>query len=557
MKTINIYVLLIIIIFSFTKSSYTQNLPVRLDCYDGNLDNPNIVEYDCESPYVLIFEDNFGGNSLDTINWIAVTGVPRDCEHKKEKAWHRPENVVLENGKLKIITRKETIYGESKSNKGCSGWTFSSEDFEHTTGEIWTNKKFTYGKFEAKVKIPKGKGFFPAFWLWTGHPVYNEIDIFEFWNEPKDEIKNNPDAYDPNLLSRVHNMTVHYNVDPSQDTARKTCSRKYTENTAFSENFHIFSLIWEPDKIIWLVDGEEVGEMYRYYNLLNNEVECPYPSNWLFKREREFFPKDPMYLILNLAIRAGENLPPDESTVFPNAMEVEWVRVYQRRPCIDIVIFDPDYEIKDDEYNAVVGNRVIIVGSSDLIPPYFPINEFVIEESQHLHVIANESIVLYPGFTAKEGSVFSAKINPNLCANTMFMLDSDSLSIQALDNAHANIEPADSLTEAYDYSDNIEDINDENNNNELIELTDCEYEFSDINIYPNPTDGFITIDLGYNNCREINIQLFDMNSKILYSANAPSQIFQLNLTKIPKGIYNIVLSNSVSGYIVVQKIIIE
>jgi beta-glucanase (GH16 family) len=545
MKTINIYVILIIIIFSFTKSSYTQNLPVRLDCY-GNVENPNVVEYDCESPYLLIFDDNFGGNSLDTINWIAVTGVPRDCPHDNQKAWHRPENVVLENGKLKIITRKETIYGESESNKGCSSYTYFSEDFEYTSGEIWTNKKFTYGKFEAKVKIPKGKGFFPAFWLFAGNPVYNEIDIFEFWNEPKGDSVN----YNPNLLSRVHNMTVHYDYG----SGREECKAKYTSSD-FSQNFHVFSLIWEPDKIIWLVDGEEVGEMYRYYNLLNNEVVCPYPWDWLFKREREFFPKDPMYLILNLAIQSGYNLP-DPNTVFPNAMEVEWVRVYQRRPCIDIAIFDPDYEIKDDEYNAVVGNRVIIVGSSDSIP-YFPINEYVIEESQHLHVTANESIILYPGFTAKEGSVFSAKINPNLCANTMFMLDSDSLSIQALDNALANIEPADSLTEVYDYSDSIEDINDEYNNNELIELTDCEYEFSDINIYPNPTDGFITIDLGYNNCREINIQLFDMNSKILYSANAPSQIFQLNLTKIPKGIYNIVLSNSVSGYSVAQKIIIE
>lgn len=546
MKTSYIYGLLILTTLCFAITSYSQSLPVRLDCH-GNVNNPTIVEYDCESPYVLIFEDNFVGNSLDTINWIAVTGVPRDCTHDKQKAWHRPENVVVENGQLNLITHKETIYGESESNKGCSSWTFSSEDFEYTTGEIWTNKKFTYGKFEAKVKIPKGKGFFPAFWLWTGNPVYNEIDIFEFWNEPKDEINlETGDGYDPNLLSRIHNMTVHYDFG----SGRKECTAKYTGND-FSQNFHVFTLIWEPDKILWLVDGEEVGEMYRYYNLWNNEVKCPYPWNWMFKKEREFFPKDPMYLILNLAIQSGVNAP-DPTTIFPNAMEVEWVRVYQRRPCVDIVIFDPDYEIKDDEYNAVVGNNVIVVGN---IHPF--INEFVIEESQHLHITANESIVLYPGFTAKEGSVFSAKINPNLCANTMFMLDSDSLPIQALDNALANIEPVDSLTEVYDYQENIEFDSDEISSDEQIELTDCEYEFSDINIYPNPTDGYLTIDLGYNNCREINIQLFDMNSKLLYTSDAPSQIFQLNLTKIPKGIYNIVISNSVSGNSVVQKIIIE
>lgn len=547
MKASYIYGLLILPILCFAITSYSQSLPVRLDCSccRGYVENPEVVEYDCESPYVLIFEDNFGGNSLDTINWIAVTGVPRDCPHDKQKAWHRPENVVVENGRLNIMTDRETIYGESESNKGCSSYTFSSEDFEYTTGEIWTNKKFTYGKFEAKVKIPKGKGFFPAFWLWTGSPVYNEIDIFEFWNEPKGDSAN----YDPNLLSRVHNMTVHY---PYEDEIRESCSRKYTKDIAFSENFHVFSLIWEPDKILWLVDGEVVGEMYRYYNLWNNKVECPYPWNWFFKREREFFPKDPMTLILNLAIQSGVNSP-DPTTIFPNAMEVEWVRVYQRRPCVDIVIFNPNYEIKDDEYNAIVGNRVVIVGSSDLIP----INEFVIEESQHLHVTANESIILYPGFTAKEGSVFSAKINPNLCANTMFMLDSDSLPIQALDNALANIEPVDSLTEVYDYPESIEFDYDEINNDEQIELSESGYEISDISIYPNPTDGFLTIDLGNNNCREINIQLFDMNTKLLYSSDAPSQIFQLNLTKIPKGIYNIVLSNSVSGYSVVQKIIIE
>src|SRR5437868_3440087 len=62
-----------------------------------------------ESPYILVFEDNFDGNKLDSTKWRAVTGVVRDLEHKIAQQWYSPANIFVSDGTLKLITRRDTL----------------------------------------------------------------------------------------------------------------------------------------------------------------------------------------------------------------------------------------------------------------------------------------------------------------------------------------------------------------------------------------------------------------------------------------------------------------
>ena len=201
-------------------------------------------------------------------------------------------------------------------------YTEKRENFDYSTGEIWTKNAFTYGKFEARIKIPKGKGFWPAFWLYGGNPVWNEIDIFEF-------VENN---------TTKHIMTNHYDYD--KDGKDNMCNTNY-KGKDFSQDFHIYTLIWEKDKIQWFVDGILKRTDLRYYTFLGQITDCSIDAFHEYILNK-IYPTNPMALILNTAIECGldknnKSKLPDSSTPFPSQMEVDWVRCYTRATSPDIV----------------------------------------------------------------------------------------------------------------------------------------------------------------------------------------------------------------------------
>jgi len=195
--------------------------------------------------WVLFFEDDFNGTSLDFSKWeVPYQGVIRDFNHQNEKQWYantgdspsRPlsNNIEVSNGTLKLIAKKETTaisgnYTNWSSNPPVN----YNSTFEYTSAEIDSKESFGFGKYEIRCKIPSGKGFWPAFWMYGegAGGRNNEIDVFEFW-------KNN---------TSDHNMTVHY--DGSM------CQSDYN-GPDYSLDFHTFSVIWDNYKIEWYVDGE-------------------------------------------------------------------------------------------------------------------------------------------------------------------------------------------------------------------------------------------------------------------------------------------------------------
>lgn len=227
----------------------------------------------------LVWSDEFNYSGLpDSTKWGNEVGFIRNNE-LQYYTLRRIENSRVDNGKLLIIGRKEAY-----RNAG------------YTSASLVTDGKesWTYGKIEARIKLPAGQGMWPAFWMLgqnihqTGWPRCGEIDIMEHINSE-------------NIL----HGTLHWFND-------KHVSSGGTIPCDMSK-YHTYSVEWDNDAIKWFLDSKKYWEV-SVRDSVNSTAE---------------FHK-PFYIILNLAI--GGNWPknPDTSTQFPDTMFVDYVRVYQK-----------------------------------------------------------------------------------------------------------------------------------------------------------------------------------------------------------------------------------
>jgi len=172
----------------------------------------------------------------------------------------------------------------------------------YSSARIKTIGKFeqAYGRFEARIKLPAGQGIWPAFWMLgnniesAGWPGCGEIDIMEnIGREP----------------STTHG-TIH---GPGYSGADGIGAPYNAPGVAFSDGFHIFAVEWEPGAIRWYVNG----------NLFQTRTPADLPrgAEWVFDH--------PFFIIMNLAVGGSWPGSPDASTLFPQRMHVDYVRVYQ------------------------------------------------------------------------------------------------------------------------------------------------------------------------------------------------------------------------------------
>lgn len=201
----------------------------------------------------------------------------------------RSENVTVENGYLLITAQEESFQGSS-----------------YTSARIKTQGLFeqAYGRFEARIKVPYGKGYWPAFWLLGNDcdvnvwPACGEIDIMEFVGDQPTKVFGS--AHGPGY------------------SAGESISKDFVlENSRFDTEFHVFGIEWSPDYINYYVDDV----LYQQITRETIADETDGQGEWVFD--------GPFYIILNVAI--GGNLPgsPSSETVFPQTMIVDYVRVYQ------------------------------------------------------------------------------------------------------------------------------------------------------------------------------------------------------------------------------------
>ena len=235
----------------------------------------------------LKFAEEFNGIRLDESKWTHEVGTGNWGWGNGELQYYRSNNTSVSDGTAKITAKKETYGGQ-----------------EYTSSRIKTDGKFTfrYGKVQARIKTVKGRGMWPAFWLLPSGgnwPCDGEIDIMEQGNK----ISGNSDA--KITTGAAHLGTCPY---PSNEDKWQYESFKKTSTDSYADDFHIYEIRWEPNKISWYVDEEFMGQVRP----------SDYPDkNWPFNQSY-------WYIILNLAI--DSNGP---STGFESAqMEVDWVRVY-------------------------------------------------------------------------------------------------------------------------------------------------------------------------------------------------------------------------------------
>lgn len=267
--------------------------------------DPSMLEYQ------LVWEDNFDGTELDMDSWGYETHEPGWVNNELQKYVAGEECVWIEDGDL-VIQALKIVDDETG-------------EVTYHSGRVNTRMKhdFEYGRIEARIKFPEGKGFLPAFWmmpksesLYGSWPRCGEIDIAEVLGHD----------------TGTTYGTIHYGIPHNENQNKFTLE----DGTTFSSDYHVFAIEWEPGCIKWFVDDVEIGCEQRWFSAMVENSKKPYPAPF----DQEF------YIILNLAV--GGNWPgdPDETTLFDEhaQMRVDWVRVYQRG------YYDENVEMPEVEY---------------------------------------------------------------------------------------------------------------------------------------------------------------------------------------------------------------
>ncbi len=237
----------------------------------------------------LVFSEEFAGaagSQPQSSRWSFEVGTDwGNAQLEYDTA--RSSNVSLDGqGHLAITARRESYLGSA-----------------YTSGRITTRGLFTQerGRFEARMKLPSGRGLWPAFWLLgsnintTPWPGCGEIDIMEYRGQ------------EPGVIhGSLHGPGY------SGGNAR-TGSFTLPNSGRFDDSFHIFAVEWKPNQVTFLVDNVP----YQMFT----PASLPPGSRWVFDH--------PFFIIMNLAVGGNYLGPPDGSTVFPQTLLVDYVRVHQ------------------------------------------------------------------------------------------------------------------------------------------------------------------------------------------------------------------------------------
>ena len=246
--------------------------------------------------YQLVWSDEFSGadgSSPDGTKWAIQTGGGGWGNNELESYTARPSNVQVSGGNLVISAIKEDYTGADGIAR------------HYTSARMQTKGLFSqqYGRFEARIKIPKGQGMWPAFWMLgnnidtAGWPACGEIDIMEnIGKEP----------------SIVHG-TLHA---PGYPPEGYTAAYTLPNGQSFADDFHVFAVEWEPQQIRLYVDGGLYAT--------DTKTGSPQPNSWPFDGP-------PFFLLMNLAVGGDWPGNPDTTTQFPQQMLVDYVRVYQKK----------------------------------------------------------------------------------------------------------------------------------------------------------------------------------------------------------------------------------
>jgi len=231
----------------------------------------------------LLFTDSFSRGYLDAQKWNVCHWWASDgctIASNDELEWYLPSQVRVSSGHLHLVAeRREATGADGRRYPFVSGMVSTGPPYESEQPKF----AFRYGRAEARMRLPAGRGLWPAFWLLpASRDSKPEIDVMENTGD------------EPGAIS------MHLHVDEDTDLRRDFTSRR------LRSGWHRFGIDWQPNRLRWLVDGVE-----------------------RFRVTGGAVPRVPMYLVLNLAVGGDSPGPPSPSTRFPSSVLVDSVKVWR------------------------------------------------------------------------------------------------------------------------------------------------------------------------------------------------------------------------------------
>ncbi|WIB34528.1 glycoside hydrolase family 16 protein [Curtobacterium sp. MCSS17_005] len=236
---------------------------------------------------VLLAADEFDGSAGSAPNpgiWRYDLGAGGWGNAELQTYTDSRRNAALDGAGNLVITAHREADGSYSSARLKSESTYTAQ----------------YGRIEARIRIPRGQGIWPAFWMLgadigqVGWPACGEIDVMENV------------GYEPGI--------VHGTVHGPGYSGAQGISAAYTNpsGAAFADDFHVYGVDWRPGSITWTVDG------VAYRTVTRADVGS---APWVFDK--------PFFVILNVAVGGDWPGSPDASTRFPQQMTIDWLRVHQ------------------------------------------------------------------------------------------------------------------------------------------------------------------------------------------------------------------------------------
>ena len=294
-RLLSISALLIVLsIISF--SCKEKEKAVSLDTSKEIIDNPTGSIEDNYKPgeeWQIVWSDEFKADSIDTNNWNFQVEEAGRFNNEWQRYTNDSKNAYIDKDCLVI----KVILESDKHGMD-----------QYTSARMHTANKqsWKYGKIVSRIKLPHGEGIWPAFWMLganidenggdTPWPQSGEIDILELYGSKDDG---------------VVESNIHY-ADKSNSHASVGASAYKLKQGKFADDFHIFELEWDENKISWLVDGEEFSSV-------------PITSDELTEFHKEFF------MLFNIAVGGKYSGRPNTTSKFPQHMYIDWVRVFQKK----------------------------------------------------------------------------------------------------------------------------------------------------------------------------------------------------------------------------------
>jgi len=353
--------------------------------------------------YVLSFDDEFNGTTLNLALWQSILyGHDHALNHRNDQLQYwTPNNLVVSDGILNVITKTEFVSQKLMIDDWDSSRLMDDSfpnlrDFNYTSGSFRSLQKFPAGLWEMRCKIAANPCIDWAFW-----PRFDGTDN-RYCEIDAPEVYSNNSPSDPYIAN--------FNLISSQ------CGEQNIANYGWCSpnDWHIISVQWDRYYVVCKMDGAVVAEEYSLVDAIGHHIlECDNggiaAGDYIRNREMPIFTN--MNLLVDFAVRfANLGSYGDD----PATSEIDWIRGYTYLDCnknVTICNWNPDRSgpivttASLEDPTVYTGNTITVAGDPDTCVA-------IVQPGQFLNLYAATQISLENGFSAQNGSSFSASIVP-------------------------------------------------------------------------------------------------------------------------------------------------